>query len=339
MPDLSRRAVLRGVTVAGAASIGGASGVGTYAYLTDGEVFRSNTMGAGSLDLEVATRTEVGSTTSYEPEQDGSFPATFVPESTISVAVPNVDPTRGPVSGSTTVAFRLCENPGRVWLRLRGGESGPLAGAMAVTLTYTPTCGESGERIYDGSLSGLFEAYANGVQLGRRCRELGKIELEEDPYEFVVEGTGDSLAVDDVPGTLTLDGPDGPVALEITGLYWKDDGDEIRGVDLRAPEFGLCRVDVKGGESPEEGVVTYRPDCTATATELVVGETAGGQPSGLSHFVVFACGEERCVGCDPACLTLDWRLQNPRKVAGEQVSFDVELFANQCRHTDPRNPW
>lgn len=340
MPDVSRRTILRGVTFAGAASIGGASGVGTYAFLSDGERFRSNEMGAGSLDLEIATRTQSGSTTAYDPDQGGPFPSTFVPESPITVAFQNVDPTQKQVAGSTTVAFRLCDNPGRVWLRLDGGGAGALADAMEVRVTYAPTCGESGDILYEGTLSGLFDAYADGTRLGaRNCRKLGKIELEEDSSAFVVEGTGESLAVDDVPGTLTLAGPDGPVDVEITRLYWKDDGDEVRGVDLRTDEFGFCRVDVKGGGSHDEGTVTYRPDCASTATELVARSNPGGKPSGLSNFVVFECADDSCVGCDPACLTLDWRLPNPTPVAGESLSFDMELFATQCRHTNPRNPW
>ncbi|QKY21033.1 hypothetical protein B4589_011840 [Halolamina sp. CBA1230] len=340
MPDVSRRSILRGVTFAGAASLGGASGVGTYAYLTDGELFRSNAMAGGSLDLEIATRTESESTTSYTPEQDGSFPSTFVPESTITVAFPAIDPSQGQTSGSTTVAFRVCENPGRVWLRLQDGESGTLADAMEVTLTYAPAAEEAGDTLYEGSLSELFDAYGEGSLLGAgNCRELGKIELTEDPAEFVAEGTGESLPIDAVPGTLTLDGPDGPVDVEITGLHWKDDGDEVRGVDLRADAFEFCRVDVKGGGGPDAGVVTYRPDCAATAKELVTESNPAGRPSGLSHFVIFECAGDSCVGCEPACLTLDWRLPNPKPVAGESVSFDLELFASQCRHTNPRNPW
>lgn len=341
MPDVSRRAILRGVTFAGAASVGGAFGAGTYAYVNDGEMFDSNSIASGSLDLEIATRTESGSSTSYSPDQDGPFPSTFVADSTVTVAFPNIDPAEGQASGSTTVAFRLCDNPGRVWLRPNGEESGALADALDVTATYAPSCGESGHVFYNGSLAGLFEAYADGVRLGATdCHELGKVEVQEDPYELVVEGTGDSLAVDDVPGTLRLDGPDGPVDLEVTGVHWKDDGDEIRGVDLAADAFEFCRVDLKGGGSPEEGVVSYWPACTDTATDLLAGRNPAGNPSGLSHFVVYRCsGDERCVGCEPACLTLDWSLRNPRAVAGESLSFDLELFAEQCRHTEPRNPW
>lgn len=338
MPDVSRRTILRGVTYAGAASIGGASGAGTYTFLTDGEAFRSNSMGAGSFDLEVATRTEFGGTTTYDPKQEGSFPSTFVRESSITVAFPSVDPNQKRASGSTTVAFRLCDNPGRAWLRL-DGDSGPLADSMDVRLTYTPTCGESGNVLYEGSLAGLFDAYDEGARLGANCRTLGKIELQEDPDAFVVEETGSSLAVDDVPGTVTLDGPDGPVDVEITGLYWKDGEDELRGVDLRADGFEFCRVDVKGGGSPNRGVETYRPDCTATATELVTGSGPNGRPSALSHLVVFECSKQPCLGCEPACLTLDWTLPNPRHLAGESLSFDMELFARQCRHTNPTNPW
>ena len=338
MPDVSRRDILRGVTFAGAASLGGASGVGTYAYLTDSEPFPSNNLVAGSLDLEIATRTQSGSTTLDDPEQDGSFPSTFVPESSITVGFPTVDPTQTNASGSTTVAFRVCENPGRVWLRL-AGESNALADAMDVSVTYAPTCEESGDTLYKGSLSELLDAYADATRLGANCQKVGKVELEEDPYRFVAEETESSLAVKNIPGTLTLDGPDGLVDLEITGGQWKDDGDELRGVNLAADDFDFCRVDVKGGNAGDGGVVTHRPDCAATATELVTGSNGGGQPSGLSHFVVFECADDGCLGCEPACLTFDWELQNPELVAGESLSFDMELFASQCRHSNLNNPW
>ncbi|WP_435117898.1 hypothetical protein [Halolamina sp. C58] len=223
---------------------------------------------------------------------------------------------------------------------MEDGESDVLADAMDVTLTYAPAAGAASRQLYEGSLSGLYDAYADGSLLGAgNCRELGKVELTEDPAEFVVEGTGESLPVDAVPGTLTLDGPDGPVDVEITGLYRKDDGDEVRGVDLQADAFEFCRVDVKGGGGPDTGLVIYRPDCAATASELVTGSNPAGNPSGLSHFVVFDCVGDICVGCEPAFLTLDWYLSDPTSVAGESVSFDLDLFASQCRHTIPRNPW
>lgn len=384
MTDISRRALLRGVTFAGAASVGGAAGVGTHALLTDAERFESNSAASGALDLQVATRTTVDGRSSATPEQDGEFPSAYVSESTVTLEFPDVDPSAGSASGSATVAYRVCDNPGRVWLRT-DGDSSPLADAVGVTVTHQPDCGTDGSTVYEGTLSGFVEAFEAGARLG--CRELGKVELDDGA--FVVEtddGSGDSLAVDDVPGSLALDGPDGPVTVEITGVSYKDDGAEVRGVDLASEDVTFCRVDVKGGgqqntsggaggggggggsgssdgtggtgsedsdddgtgsgdsgsgtggDPSGDGVETYRLGCTDSATGLTPGENPGGEPSGLSHFVVYACPED-CRGCEPACLVVDWTLPDPEPVAGESVAFDLELHASQCRHTEATNPW
>jgi hypothetical protein len=341
--DVSRRAVLRGVSIAGAAGVGAAAGVGTHALLSDGERFQGNALSSGSLDLQVAAETELDGDVSHSPPQNGPFPSTFAEESGVTVDFPTIDPGTGEPSGSTTVAFRVCDNPGRVWLRaLSADADSALAEALEVELAYASTCGAATTTVYEGSLSGLLDALSDGVRPGGGCRELGKVELEGG--SFVVEaegGGGDSLAVDDVPGELTLDGPEGPVAVEIAGLHWKDEeGDaEVRGVDLASVDVEFCRVDVKGGGGPSEGIETYRPGCDSTATGLLAGENPGGQPSGLSHFVVFACGSADCVGCEPACLTLDWTLPDPGAVAEESLSLDLELYADQCRHTTSENPW
>ncbi|MUV60173.1 hypothetical protein [Halobacterium sp. CBA1126] len=343
MPDVSRRALLRGVTLAGAASVGGAAGVGTHAFVTDGQLFPANDVASGSLDLQVATMVESDGEVTTTPRQDpAAFPSSFAEETDVTLSFQDVDPSRGPVSGSATVAFRVCDNPGRVWLRTDGAASA-LADEVDVTLAYASTCGDASATLFDGSLTGLLDKFEDGVRLGAGgCRELGKVELREGT--FVAEESGDSLAVGDVPGSLALDGS---TTVEITGVHWKDDGDEVRGVDLAAENAEFCRVDVKGGGQPngaaadgtDSGVVTHRWDCAATATDVLAGTNPSGQPSGLSHFVVFGCADDDgCVGCEAACLTLDWTLQSP-DAAGESLSFAFELFASQCRHTDPTNPW
>ncbi|MCG1003744.1 MULTISPECIES: hypothetical protein [Halobacterium] len=347
MPDVSRRALLRGVTLAGAASVGGAAGVGTHAFLTDGQLFPGNDVASGSLDLQVATLVESNGEVTTTPRQDpAAFPASFAEETDVTLSFRDVDPASGPVSGSATVAFRVCDNPGRVWLRADGPASA-LADEVDVTLAYASTCGDASATIFEGSLTGLLDEFDGGVRLGAGgCRELGKVELHGGA--FVAEETGDSLAVGDVPGSLALDGS---TTLEITGVHWKDDGDEVRGVDLAADDVEFCRVNVKGGGKPthagggngasgnEPGLVTHRWDCASAATAVLAGTNPGGQPSGLSHFVVYGCtDDDGCVGCEPACLTLDWTLQTP-DAAGESLSFVLELFASQCRHTDPTNPW
>lgn len=341
MPDISRRTLLRSVSVAGAASVGAAAGIGTHALLSDEAVFTSNSLTSGSLDLEVATRTDFDGETSTTPSQDGPFPSTFVEESTVSVGFPNVEPTGKPASGDVTVAMRACDNPGRVWLRAHGEDSA-LADAIEVSVTLARTCGDAGQTVFDGSLSGFFDAYGDGVQVSARGPELGKVELHEDTFNVESDsGSGDTLDVDDVPGTLTLQGPNGPIEVEITGLHWKDEdteSPEVTGVDLGSDDVEFFRVDVKGGAN-NGGTETYRPGCTATVTDLLAPDNDGGEPAGLSHFVVYACADEPCIGCDPACLAFDWTLRNPKQHAGESLAFDLELHATQCRNTEAANPW
>ncbi|MFC3477063.1 LbetaH domain-containing protein [Halobacterium litoreum] len=333
---MSRRTLLRGLGAAGAASVGAATGVATHATLRDGEPFGTLAAESGTLDLDLATRSVADGDVTEFPTQDGPFPSSFASEPTATVDFGTVDPERGRESGHATLAFRVCGNPGRVWFRPVGSASG-LADELHVELSHAATCGDPGATLYEGSLSGLFDALGDGVQLGAGCVRLGRVELEGG----ALVGPNDSLAVDDVPGALTFDGPDGPVEIEVTAGHFKDDG-ELRGVDLASPDAALCRVDVKGGgkqTGSRDGVETYRLDCADGATDLLAGTNPGGRPSGLSHFDVYACADGDCVGCEPACLELDWTLRNPREVAGESLTLDFELFARQCRHSDARNPW
>lgn len=341
MPDISRRELLRSVSVAGAASVGAAAGVGTHAFLTDGGVFRDNSLASGSLDLQLAARTESDGDESFVPQQSAaSFPSAFVEESTVDVEFPSIDPVGGKASGRTTVALRSCDNPGRVWLRAQGADSA-LADAVDVTVAYAADCEDGGSTIYEGSLSGFVADFADGVRLYRDCTELGKVEFGGSTFE--VEETGDKTTVGDVEdggGTLTFESGDDTVDVDITGLHWKESEDEVRGVDLASGDVGFCRVDVKGGGSPDEGTVTYRPGCASSPTGLVTVDNPGGEESELSNFTVYACGDDRCLDCETtACLDVEWTLQNPKKYAEESVSFDLELYARQCRHTEPTNPW
>jgi hypothetical protein len=344
MPDLSRRAILRGVSLAGAAAVGGAAGVSTHSLLVDGEVFESNSVQSGSLELELATAAESDGETTYSPPLGSgeSFPTEFVEESTMTVGFPGIDPSGKPASGTVTVAFRACENPGRMWLRA-DGETNELADAIDVTASYAPECGGETEPLYDGSMSGFLATFGTGRRL-RSPQKLAKVNLDGDVFVVETENegeAGDSLAVDDVPGTLDVEIDGETVPVRITSVHWKDSEEEkeVRGVDVASDDVVFSRVDVKGGGSPDDGVVTYRFDCTSTAEGLLAGTTPSGQLSGLSNFVMYACADGGCVGCDPACLVLDWELKTPKKHAGESLSVDLELHANQCRHTEASNPW
>ncbi|MEF8894514.1 hypothetical protein [Halodesulfurarchaeum sp.] len=370
MPDISRRAVLQGLTLTGVASVGAGMGVGTYALVSDGSTFRSNVLRSGSLEFEIATLVEYDGTNFARPEQDReTFPTRFTSDRTIELPVPEID-SQGPVRGTTTVAFRACENPARVWLRA-DGERSALADALQVNVVYSSRCKTSGTTIYDGPLAGFFDQFGSGGLLGS-CSTLGKVEVNDGAFVVETEaGTGDSLSVpENIPGELTFDGPDGPTTIRITDVYYKDDSDddsEVVGVDIASSDVEFCRVDVKGGgkqptpgsgaggknkssdkpssgggsstgRDSDDGIVTYRPDCSGTASGLLAGETPGGTQSGLSHFTISTCNNT-CLGCDPGCLVLDWRLDDPASVAEESLRFDLELFANQCRNTKPTNPW
>lgn len=358
--------MLRGVALAGAASAGAAAGVGTQALLSDGERFEGNSLTSGSLDLQVAAETTVDGDTKYAPKQDGRFPSTFADESGVSVEFPDLGSAAGgppeskrngtgndqrsasraeSVSGTAKIALRVCDNPGRVWLRIPNSGRSTLAEHLDVELSYASDWASASTTVHDGSLSGLLDRFQDGTLLGSGCREIGKVEVKSDGSKFETESDpSTSLSVTDVPGTLSLDGPDGPVDIEVTDLHWKDEGEsdaEVRGVDLASDDVEFCRVDVKGGGSPDVGTKTYYPSCDSTATGLLTGDNPGGQPSGLSNFVVYGCGDEAdCVDCDsPARLTLDWTLSDSARFAGESLSLDLELQASQCRHTDPENPW
>jgi hypothetical protein len=347
VPDISRRDVLRGVSLVGAAGAGAAGGVGTHAVLSESEVFASNSIASGSLDLQVATRstTDDGETIMM-PSQE-TFPTEFVEESTITVAFPGIDPSGKLASGTATVAFRACDNPGRMWLRA-DGPTNELADAINVRASYAPECGGETDPLYDGTMTGFLDSFGAGRRL-RATPKLAKVELNDEGDTFVVEAedegeSGDTLAVDDVPGTIDVDFDGETVTVEITNVHWKDgeeeeDEKEVRGVDVASDDVVFGRVEVKGGGSPDDGVVTYRFDCTDTAEDLLAGTNPGEQLSGLSHFVMYACADDGCVGCDPACLVLDWKLTTPKKHAGESLSVDLELHATQCRHTEASNPW
>lgn len=360
VPDFSRRAILRGATFAGAATLGGAAGVGAHSLLADSELFEANSLASGSLDLQLATRTRFDGHESFKPEQDGEFPSTFEEEPTLAVGFPNVDPENGPTSGTTTVALRACDNPARVWLRTVGeqpdsdDEHSDLADALHVVVSYAADCEAEGETLYEGSLSGFVDEFSDGVRLSARCTELGKVEFDEGAEKFTVEDSDDSLSASDVPGTLTVGGVD----VDIVEVHEKDGGSEIIGVDVASEDVSFCRADVKGGgqqnnpgngsgggssgngADPSDGLETYWLDCGSEATELLAGDTPSGNQSGLSHFTLYTCGGETCLTCeDPACLTVDWELKHAKHVAGESLDFDLELFANQCRHTESTNPW
>jgi hypothetical protein len=343
MPDISRRDVLRGASYAGVASVGAVTGVGTHAFLTDEELFEQTRASAGSFDLQLATRTTANGETTFSPPESGDpFPSAFASGSTVDVEFPEIDPTGGPASGSVTLAVQVCENPGWVWLRTDGTAS-KLTDAIDVTLSYAETCGGEQVTRYEGPLTGLFDLLSGGVQLNGGCRPLGKAEVEDGALVVETEsGSGDSLAIDDIPGDLTFQGPDGPVTVTVTGGHWKEDG-ELRGVDIESSAVEFCRVDVKGGgkqTGDQDGIERYRFDCASRATELLAGDTPSGQPSGLSHFTVYTCGDRECIGCDPACLTLDWRLKRAKRFADESLAFAFDLFAEQCRHEEEgENPW
>lgn len=246
--------------MAGAATVGGAAGVSTHSYLADGELFESNSVEAGSLELEIATCSEFEGEETYDPPLPSGeeFPARFVQGSTVSVEFPDIDTQNGAASGSTTFAFRSCDNPGRAWFRayseaLSDGEQSALADALQVELTYASPCGAEGTSLFEGSLTEFLDQFGGGVRPRENCTSLGKIEVVEadengdDVETFSVEEGNSSLSVDQVPDALTLETDNGEVDVVIEEPVHRNGDGEVIGVDLYCEDTGFCRADVKGG--------------------------------------------------------------------------------------------
>lgn len=320
MTDLSRRAILSRAGLVGAAGLG--TGMGTYAMVTDTE---GGWLAAtsGTLDLQLASST------------GGGVPTDFQPESNVTVAFPSFPP-GAQTGGTMTVAMRSCSNQAVGRLTVPAVPDVALAEHIDVVLSYDPDCGTDSNStvIYEGTIVGLDDTFGNGIPLGVDCAELGKLEYDDETGMLSRPG-GDSVHVDDLPHPYEF----GSVTITVTAVNAPDG--KVIGLDVETDGTGLCRVEVKGGGRPGEGEELYSLDCATAASGLNAGLTPSGTQSGLSHAEFYVCeGERQCISCEtPSCLTLDWSYEPPKRpadvesLANQELDFDLEFSATQCRHT------
>ena len=139
---LSRRRLLAGLGSIGA--ISAASGAGTFAYLSDEEVFERNETGAGEVDLDVSCVSRAARCTAVDDQ------VSVTPENPID---------RGD-SGEAVVTVGVRTNPARLWFATTCPPAGDRLGeALEVSLRV------DGDRLFDGSLSALRREFIGGVRL------------------------------------------------------------------------------------------------------------------------------------------------------------------------------
>ncbi|MFC4357879.1 hypothetical protein ACFO0N_07945 [Halobium salinum] len=343
--DISRRRLLLGLGSAGA--VGFASGTGTRAALFDRETVADNRLRAGNVDLELATtwlrrrpdeewtawddRTE-----SWTPYDGSGFDG--VSYATESRVRPVVDEVREGHEGYVWTAFRVCDNPATVEVRLDGTADGDDDGEDLVdrvegTLYYADsldalTDPTGATTLATGSLRDLLGGSyhlgpgATGGTTGGTTDDpiaLGKLEFDENEggvLDISLEGTSQSWSgtydagVEEFapadPPTFEFDGPDGAVTVELTRFYVKDaDGDdrEVYAFDFETTAGSVCRVEVKGGTGTNvSGTDELGPN---GGTALRPPENNGGKQAAISNVVFSTCpgsgDDPEPPGCLPAC--------------------------------------
>jgi hypothetical protein len=159
--NYTRRRLLQ--ATAGVGIAGGSTGAVTGAYLSEWRRFPGNDVGTGSFELELATKA------ADDADAIGGFPesgADFENTTAVDVDLPTFEPGDG---GIVRISYRLCENPGWIWLRASVSES-DLAGHLDVRLIERPNCGGEAEERFDGTLAELVDrGLDGGVRLGDAC--------------------------------------------------------------------------------------------------------------------------------------------------------------------------
>ena len=330
--NYSRRQILGAAT--GVSALGLSVGAATRAYLVDGEVFPGNRLQAGGFTLELAGEGATGT------DHVSGFPGDddFAERETIAVEFPDLEPGD---EGVFTAAYRLCENPGRVWVRSRlvGSGDTDLEEYLHVGLSTRPDCGDAKQTQFEGTLGEFNNAYSEGALLG--CRYAGKVEYEGGQ---LTPEDGERTNTDPYRFEFTTD--DGEtLVIELTNLVWKED-DEIVGFDYEVLEGpGVCEVVVAGGADPRSGSPGpkqkhYDYRCTRDDRNLATPEKDESTRYGLSHVEFYVCGG--CRDCEPGCLDLEWQFDSnpPEELLNDSLGVELEFRAVQCRHqTEPTNPW
>lgn len=152
--NYTRRQLLQ--ATAGAGVLGGSTGAVTGAYLSDREVFSTNSVGTGSFTLELA------------PVTDDGDELEFRDTSTVPVDLPSLDPGD---EGILRTGYRLCEYPGWVWVRTTtdSAQGTGLAEHIDARLLERPRCGDVENERFEGNLADLIDRYEDGLQLGDEC--------------------------------------------------------------------------------------------------------------------------------------------------------------------------
>lgn len=334
----SRRKILAAVTGVGAAGL--SAGMATRAYLFDRQVFPGNRLQTGKLSLEIA------GTGLEDADYVSGFPddSDFDNGDTISVAFPDLEPGD---EGVFTTAYRLCDNPGRVWVRSRvvGAADTDLEEYLGVRLLSRPDCeGETDDEnlLFEGTLGELHREYSRGKHLG--CQYLGKVEHDEDTGTFEFDDPDEGDVTDQDPPTFEFSTEDGEtVTIVLTNVVTNDDGEIIEFDYETVDGAGVCKVVVAGGGDPPGPKRTeYNYEgCEQSDGGLTPPDNDhSGGVHGLSHVEFYAC--RACRECPPGCIDLQWTFDEepPEELLDDTLELRFEFLAIQCRHqTEPTNPW
>jgi hypothetical protein len=262
--------VLAGVAASGAA--GTLSGVGTAAFLRDGETLAA-TVTAGSVELLVGTGRGDGATAPV----DGP------------VSVP-LETLRAGESAVAYVTFAVPEgdgvNPAHLWLRGACASSSRIARYLALTVTVE----ETGETLFEGTLATF------GTALGAGRRVDGPTEACVAPGETVTLRVEYALLVGYV-GTESAD-----VVVEAVAVQCRHSdspatpfGDGDFGVDCLAAECDCCTLVGKleiGDDRLDPGTYDFTEGSSAYRVVVSDVETNGdGEPWAARFDIVLAADE------------------------------------------------
>ncbi|WP_394741383.1 hypothetical protein [Natronococcus roseus] len=146
---LSRRQIL--ASISGIGVLGAIGGAGTHAVLNDAERRTEGRIRAGELALAI----------------DCPGPGCVTVGNSVAFSVENLEPG---TSGTETLEITVEGNAARLWMRTDCPPEADLLGAvLEVTLRYDPSCGSSGDTLFDGTLNDLRLAFADGLRLDDDC--------------------------------------------------------------------------------------------------------------------------------------------------------------------------